>query len=53
MHEIRSILLMLLRDDVLTPWFNRHDLAVIESRWQTICLARCLQSKRLRHRWIR
>jgi hypothetical protein len=29
MLDIRSILLMLLRDDILTPWFNRQDLAVI------------------------
>lgn len=29
MSDIRSVLLALLRDDVLTPWFNRQDLAVI------------------------
>jgi hypothetical protein len=29
MSDTRSVLLALLRDDILTPWFNRQDLAAI------------------------
>jgi hypothetical protein len=29
MSDPRSVLLALLRDDLLTPWFNRQDLAAI------------------------